>query len=84
LYLNPSGELVQFAEILRLSHPARSVACTLWPELDHYSNFRFCGQDCSDDTTSILHNLKKIATKRTNVQCPLSYLSTTSMRIKKT
>jgi hypothetical protein len=38
-----------------------------------------CGKNCSESTTGIPRHLRKTATKRTKAQCPLSYLSTTSM-----
>jgi hypothetical protein len=47
----------------------------------YHSNVRFCGQDCSVRTTCIPGHLRKTITKRTKVQCPLIYLSTTSMGI---
>jgi hypothetical protein len=44
------------------------------PAKNHHSNVRFSGQNCSDGTTGIPHHLRKTATTRTEVQCPLSYL----------
>jgi hypothetical protein len=38
LYLNPSRELVQCAEISGMKRPARSVPCAYWPARDHHSN----------------------------------------------
>jgi hypothetical protein len=77
LYLNPSGKPVQCAEILGLSRPARSVACACWSARDHHSNIRFCGQDCSGDTTSIPCHLKKTITKKNkgamSSELPLHY-----------
>jgi hypothetical protein len=81
LHLNSSGGPVQWAKIPGLSCPARSVAFACLPVRDHHSNVRFCGQDCSDGTTGIPRHLRKTVTKRTKVQCLLSYLSTTSMGI---
>jgi hypothetical protein len=81
LYLNPSGEPVQCADISGLSRPARSVACACWPVRGYHSNVLFRGQGCSDGTTGIPHHPRKTVTKRTKVQCILSYLSTTSMGI---
>jgi hypothetical protein len=72
---------ISVCKIPGLSHPARSVAYTCRPARDHHSNVRFCGQNCSDVTTGIPSHLRKTVTKRTKVHCPLSYLSTTSMRI---
>jgi hypothetical protein len=69
LYLNPSGEPIQYVEIQRLSRPARSVTCACWSERDHYSN------------VSISRHLRKAVTKRTYRQCLKSNFSTTFMGI---
>jgi hypothetical protein len=81
LYLNPSAEPVQCAKISGLSRPVRIVACACWSKRDQPSIVRFCGQDCSDSTTSIPCQRKKSVTKRTNVQCLLSCLFITSIKI---
>jgi hypothetical protein len=44
-----------------------------------HSNVTFCCQDCSYGNTGIFRHLTKTVTKRTNMQCPHSYLSTTSI-----
>jgi hypothetical protein len=62
---------------------SKSQDCHVLPEVPyvHAGQVRFCGQDCSNGTTGIHLHLRKSTTKRTKVECPLSYLSTTSMGI---
>jgi hypothetical protein len=81
LYLNPSREPVQCAEILRLFSPARRVTRECWPARNSHSNVKICGRDCSDNTAGIPRHLRKAVTQKTKVQYPLSCLSTTSMEI---
>jgi hypothetical protein len=76
---DPSGEPIQCAEIPGLPRPARSVECSCWPAIHHPSKVRPCSQVCSDGTSCIPQHLREDTTKRLMVQCPLSYLSTTSM-----
>jgi hypothetical protein len=44
----------------------------------HHFNVRLCGQAC---TSCVPHHLKENATNRTKGQCPLIYLSATSIEI---
>jgi hypothetical protein len=64
----------------RVCRNPRRVTCACLPSRNHHSNVRFSDQDCSDDTVGI-HRYLRDNTKRTKVQYPLSYLSTTSMGI---
>jgi hypothetical protein len=76
LYLNPSGKPVQCAKIPGLSCPARSVTL-------HAVKLETIIQitDLVVRTAAMTPLAFPATTKRTKVQCPLNYLSTTSMGI---